>query len=325
MNLTNPSATASQMSAAIKTNGFNQSGFNTAHVNTIKQEKPSTSGASSGLHSTAKSAATRMNQTLYSSQLRQKNLTFNRHNIANIYLNKKGQAIQVTLKNQGGSGGQSTATESAQEINQPIMFGMQGKLRGNSLESAGPGHTGTASLATQGRSQHARSLNESRQPIIGEFLPKVGNNGHTNKSKDKMNITHYYTQTQKHLKDPSPWGQPGQVMAPSSAAGNSFMPYSSNSSSVEAIANRLIKQKMVNANKASLKASLEQSYDSQNNIIFNGSTIGGGAHNASTISQQSVRSAHMNATAANFNNLSVSIGAHTQQQQIRGGGVVGSR
>ena len=45
-------------------------------------------------------AGNRMNQTLYSNTMRQKNLTFNRSNIANIYLNKKGQAVQVTLKNQ---------------------------------------------------------------------------------------------------------------------------------------------------------------------------------------------------------------------------------
>ena len=32
--------------------------------------------------------------------MRQKNLSFNRSNIANIYLNKKGQAVQVTLKGQ---------------------------------------------------------------------------------------------------------------------------------------------------------------------------------------------------------------------------------
>ena len=44
-------------------------------------------------------AGNRMNQTLYSNTMRQKNLTFNRSNIANIYLNKKGQAVQVTLKN----------------------------------------------------------------------------------------------------------------------------------------------------------------------------------------------------------------------------------
>lgn len=42
----------------------------------------------------------RMNQTLYSNTMRQKNLSFNRSNIANIYLNKKGQAIQVPLKAQ---------------------------------------------------------------------------------------------------------------------------------------------------------------------------------------------------------------------------------
>jgi hypothetical protein len=41
-------------------------------------------------------------------------MSFNRNNIANIYLNKKGQAVQVTLKNQqqiltGGVGvGQAT-------------------------------------------------------------------------------------------------------------------------------------------------------------------------------------------------------------------------
>ena len=39
-----------------------------------------------------------MNQTLYSNTMRAKNLSFNRSNIANIYLNKKGQAVQVTLK-----------------------------------------------------------------------------------------------------------------------------------------------------------------------------------------------------------------------------------
>jgi len=56
-----------------------------------------------------------------------------------------------------------------------------------------------ASLVSHGRSAQTRSLNESRQQIIGgDFLPKVDANGATvPKSKEKLNITHYYTQSQK--------------------------------------------------------------------------------------------------------------------------------
>ena len=39
-----------------------------------------------------------MGQTMYSSQMRNKNLRINRNNIANIQLDKKGQAVQVQLK-----------------------------------------------------------------------------------------------------------------------------------------------------------------------------------------------------------------------------------
>ena len=52
--------------------------------------KPSTQG---GNNSGAMTGANRMNQTLYSNTMRQKNLSFNRSNIANNYLTKKGQAV----------------------------------------------------------------------------------------------------------------------------------------------------------------------------------------------------------------------------------------
>lgn len=67
--------------------------------------KPSTSGGAgtTGMPNSMGQrpiAQNRMNQTLYTGSMRQKNLSFNRNNIANIYLNKKGQAVQVQLKNQ---------------------------------------------------------------------------------------------------------------------------------------------------------------------------------------------------------------------------------
>jgi hypothetical protein len=66
-----------------------------------------------------------------------------------------------------------------------------------------------------------------------------------------MNVTHYYTQVAKQMKDTkSQWLQ-----------GQKFMPYSSNTSSVEAIASRLITtqktpQQTVMANQPSLNSSL---------------------------------------------------------------------
>ena len=67
--------------------------------------------------------------------------------------------------------------------------------------------------------------------MIGEFLPKVESSGSTAvKTKEKLNVTHYYTQSNK--RDNQWMTQGGQ--------GQKFMPFSSNASSVEAIANRLI-------------------------------------------------------------------------------------
>ena len=62
----------------------------------------------------------------------------------------------------------------------------------------------------------------------------VGTAGSTAvKSKEKLNVTHYYTQNSKTSND-------NQWMSQANQGSNKFMPYSSNASSVEAIANRLI-------------------------------------------------------------------------------------
>ena len=64
-------------------------------------------------------------------------------------------------------------------------------MRGSSLETSIGVKKALNSGA--GRAAQTRSLNESRQQIIGDFLPKV-EPGQV-KSKDKMNVTHYYTQS----------------------------------------------------------------------------------------------------------------------------------
>ena len=111
-------------------------------------------------------------------------MRINRNNIANIQLDKRGQAVQVQLK---------SAVE---------------KKRAPSQEN--------------NRSQARGSVVDTRQVFsISDFLPKVGSVT-SGKSKEKMNITHYYTQTQKQLKtNGGPGGKPGTM---------------SNGSSVEAIA-----------------------------------------------------------------------------------------
>lgn len=79
------------------------------------------------------------------------------------------------------------------------------------------------------RSSNTRSLNESRQQVISEFLPKVDTTTNTGpKPKEKLNITHYYTQATNE----NHW------MLKSDQA-QRYMPYSSNVSSVEAITNRI--------------------------------------------------------------------------------------
>ena len=73
------------------------------------------------------------------------------------------------------------------------------KVRGTSLEPSTNAVKNTVTATGQNRAV-TRSLNESRQQIMGEFLPKVDPHG-GGKSKDKINMTHYYTQNQKRLKD----------------------------------------------------------------------------------------------------------------------------
>ena len=86
----------------------------------------------------------------------QKNLRINRNNIANIQLDKKGQAVQVQLK---------SAVE---------------KKRAPSQENT--------------RSQARGSVVDTRQVFsISDFLPKVGSVT-SGKSKEKMNIKHEVTQ-----------------------------------------------------------------------------------------------------------------------------------
>ena len=140
------------------------------------------------------------------------------------------------------------------------------KVRGTSLEPNSNAVKNGVTATGQNRAV-TRSLNESRQQIMGEFLPKVDPQGGA-KSKDKINMTHYYTQNQKRLKD-NQW-----------MSGQKFMPYSSNASSMEAIANRLMqKQKnQVNQNNSvNMGSSInnntmihnDSSYDNQNERINN--------------------------------------------------------
>ena len=76
---------------------------------------------------------------------------------------------------------------------------------------------------------------------MGDFLPKVDTQGAGTgpKTKEKMNVTHYYTQNNSKLNENNTqqWAIKGQGTG--SAQGQRFMPYSSNTSSVEAISNRL--------------------------------------------------------------------------------------
>ena len=103
VNLVHQSNTAQGMhQSAMATGGFQTAGSITGQATgygyqSAQGAKPSTQGGTVSMAHGA--AGNRMNQTLYSNTMRQKNLTFNRSNIANIYLNKKGQAVQVTLKN----------------------------------------------------------------------------------------------------------------------------------------------------------------------------------------------------------------------------------
>ena len=82
--------------------------------------------------------------------MQRKNLSFNRSNIANIYLNKKGQAVQVQLKNQQQPQSATImqgSTQVTQESGVDSLAGTQGpaifaqsvstKIRGNSLEPQG--------------------------------------------------------------------------------------------------------------------------------------------------------------------------------------------
>ena len=77
-------------------NGFQtQANFNTGAGSTgygifqAPGAKPQTQGGSMhpNVSMSQSAGGNRMNQTLYSSSMRQKNLSFNRNNIANIYLN----------------------------------------------------------------------------------------------------------------------------------------------------------------------------------------------------------------------------------------------
>lgn len=67
------------------------------------------------------------------------------------------------------------------------------KVRGTSLEPNTNAVKNTVTAASGQNRAVTRSLNESRQQIMGEFLPKVDPQGGA-KSKDKINMTHYYTQ-----------------------------------------------------------------------------------------------------------------------------------
>ena len=114
------------------------------------------------------------------------------------------------------------------------------KVRGASLESAGTAATKKSILQSGvGRTVQTRSLNESRQQIIGEFLPKVDQQISAGGKKEKMNVTHYYTHNSKGVGG----GKNQQWME-----NQKFMPYSSNASSVEAIATRLMKQQTATSN-----------------------------------------------------------------------------
>ena len=77
---------------------------------------------------------------------------------------------------------------------------------------------------------------------MGDFLPKVDTQGTGTgpKTKEKMNVTHYYTQNNSKLNENNggqQWAVKGQGAGSQQA--QRFMPYSSNTSSVEAISNRL--------------------------------------------------------------------------------------
>ena len=83
-----------------------------------------------------------------------------------------------------------------------MIFASSTKVRGTSLESSLAANKKSAGTVG-GRTVQTRSLNESRQQIIGDFLPKVDSTGvnTAGKLKEKMNVTHYYTQTSGKLKD----------------------------------------------------------------------------------------------------------------------------
>ena len=124
---------------------------------------------------------------------------------------------------------------------------------------------------------------------MGDFLPKVENTagqGTGPKAKEKMNVTHYYTQTNNKLNENQQWTIKGTTGG--GAQGQRFMPYSSNTSSVEAISNRLKAQ----STQIQAAQSLAQTADSyESNMIFNNTNLGGAV---ASISQTSVRSGVMN-------------------------------
>ena len=77
----------------------------------------------------------------------------------------------------------------------PLIFAqsVSTKVRGSSLETS-VGAKKSALTGGAGRTAQTRSLNESRQQIMGEFLPKVEpGQSKSTMGKDKMNVTHYYT------------------------------------------------------------------------------------------------------------------------------------
>ena len=69
-------------------------------------------------------------------------------------------------------------------------------MRGSSLETSVGAKKAALTGGGAGRTAQTRSLNESRQQIMGEFLPKVEpGQSKSTMGKDKMNVTHYYTQS----------------------------------------------------------------------------------------------------------------------------------
>ena len=110
------------------------------------------------------------------------------------------------------------------------------RVRGSSVENSNL-TLKAANLVGQVRGSQNKSMNESRQQqTIGEFLPRVETSASTGpKPKEKLNVTHYYTQNNNKLNDNSSSTQWMKSTGGGQSQGQRFMPYSSNASSVEAI------------------------------------------------------------------------------------------